>query len=705
MTTTQAGAPAGTLPEVPAEAGWTLVRDRFDPVRERVTETLLAVADGRVGVTGAPLAAHPSARPTALVAGVYTADGPGSHLLPGPVALRLPYDLPDRPSVRRVLDLRAGVLHEQETTTAGPVSAVRFACLARPGTVVLRAACPDGTATPVLTAPADVADVEHGTQDGATWLRVRGGTGGVVAAVRAQSSATPDGVLVDAVASYVGDPDDLPSPDLAVAEVDAAQAVGVDDLLAEQRRTWAARWDDADVAVEGDPELQLATRLALFHLVGSVADRDEAAVGARGITGHGYSGHVFWDADTFVLPFFAATHPASARAMLEYRVRRLPAALRTARELGRDGARFPWESAHSGRDVTPTSAYDRTGRLVEIRTGQQEEHVVAQVAWAASHYLDWTGDTAFAHGPGLRLLVETARWWASRAERDGDGTAHLRHVIGPDEYHEGVDDDAFTNVMARWNLRRAADAVDDPRSPRAGVLPDEVARWREVADALVDGYDPATGRHEQFAGFSQLEPLVIAEVAPRRPIAADVLMGWERLQGAQVLKQADVLMLHHLLPDEVPPGSFAADLAYYEPRTAHGSSLSPGVHAALLARAGELDAALDALEITRSIDLADLTGSTAAGFHLATAGGLWQALVLGFAGTRPCGDRLSVDPHVPASWGALDVRLRFRGARVRLRCTADDVDVRADRPVPLLLRGAPALATADGLRPDPEEPA
>ena len=176
-------------------------------------------------------------------------------------------------------------------------------------------------------------------------------------------------------------------------------------------------------------------------------------------------------------------------------------------------------------------------------------------------------------------------------------------MIGPDEYHELVDDNAYTNVMARWNLRRAFAETTD-----AIVEPAERRSWLDLADALVDGYHPDSGLYEQFAGFFALEPLVISEIAPRRPIAADLLLSPERVHQAQVVKQADVLMLHHLVPDEVVGGSLAANLAFYEPRTAHSSSLSPGVHAALLARAGRLEEARAALALTSRIDLDDESG-------------------------------------------------------------------------------------------------
>jgi len=353
--------------------------------------------------------------------------------------------------------------------------------------------------------------------------------------------------------------------------------------------------------------------------------------------------------------------------MLEYRVRRLPAARAAARAIGRAGARFAWESAATGSDVTPTSARLATGELVRIRTGELEEHIVGDIAWAASCYLAWTGDEAFAAGPGRDLFLETARYWASRVRFDADGRAHIYGVVGPDEYHEPVDDNAFTNVLARWNLRQAAalDEVDD----------EERARWLTISDALVDGYERASGIYEQFAGFFELEPLVIEELAPRRPIAADLLLGAARTAGAQVLKQADVLMLHHLLPDEVAAGSLVPNLDFYEPRTAHGSSLSPAIHASLLARAGRYRPALDALQIAARLDLDDLTGSSAGGLHLATMGGLWQALAFGFGGIRPRGETLLVDPRLPTEWNALEFALRFRGRQLRLRIDRSGVTV------------------------------
>lgn len=619
----------GEVPDVDADPAWTLTVEGVDAQYERAHESLLTLADGRLGTRGAPLYGDPATEPGVFAAGVYAGAGPETELARCPNWAALPARLPAEPVLRRRLDLRTGLLRQD-----GPASSLQFSSLARPGTVVLRVQASAGM-------------LPRGGR------RTLPGPG-----ISAALSGTRHGNGLQRLGAY------RETEEAALAALAEAEQAGFERLLVEQREAWSSRWADADVVIEGDAKLQLGVRVALFHLIGSVGDRDEAAVGARGLSGEGYRGHVFWDSDVFVLPFLAATHPAAARAMLEYRIRRLPAARQAALELGRAGARFPWESAQDGVDVTPTHAHLPTGEIARIRTGELEEHIVADVAWAAACYLDWTGDEAFAAGPGRDLFLETARYWASRVRVDAAGRAHLYGVIGPDEYHEPVDDNAFTNVMARWNLRRGALLNEDE---------EEQATWLRLADALVDGYDPMSGIYEQFAGFAQLEPLIIADVAPRRPIAADLLLGRERTTTAQVLKQADVLMLHHLVPDEVAPGSLLPNLDFYEPRTAHGSSLSPAIHAALHARAGRFRDALAALRIAAGIDLDDLTGSTATGVHLATMGGLWQALVFGFAGVRARNGILAVDPHLPPDWGAIELRLRFRGHPLGLRVDREGV--------------------------------
>jgi trehalose/maltose hydrolase-like predicted phosphorylase len=480
--------------------------------------------------------------------------------------------------------------------------------------------------------------------------------------------------IVDRLAAWADAPGTA-SHDEAYQHLADVEAFGFDALLSEHREAWAHRWADAEVVIEGDGDDQLAARFAVFHLLGAAADTGEAAVGARGLTGGAYAGHVFWDAEVFVLPALAAIRPAAARAMLEYRIRRLPAARAAARAQGLQGARFPWESDGDGSDVTPRHVRGRQGELIEIATGPHEEHIVADVAWAASCYATWTGDTSFLAGPGRDLIVDTARYWASRIEQGPDGSGHLRATMGPDEYHGVVNDNACTNVMARWNLLEGADLLT-----AEGADGDEPGRWRELADGLFDGWSAERGIYEQFAGYFELEPLLISQIAPP-PVAVDMLLGAERVAKSQLIKQADVLMLHHLVPEQVRAGSLQPCLAYYEPRTAHGSSLSPAIYASLLARAGEPERALELFRVAARLDLGDLTGTTSDGLHLAAMGGLWQALAQGFLGLRAIGSTLRVDRCLPEEWTTLGLRLRFLGNPVGVRAEHERVTVSCDTPL------------------------
>jgi trehalose/maltose hydrolase-like predicted phosphorylase len=669
----------GDLPIVAEDPRWRLTIAGIDPLLERAHESLLTLADGRLGTRGSVIIEHSSGAPAVLMSGVYARRGAETHLLEAPRWNAITLERGAPVQVHRVLDLRTGMLHQQIASADGRLEALLLSSLVRPATAVVRVRDRSlGMRVARPLEPPPRAACEQAETDGGVWMRVRADPGSIVAAADDHVRGPSSGRVLDRIAGYEaaahGDADQR----VALERVRCARQVGFDRLLCEHRRAWASRWEDADVMIEGDPELQCAVRVALFHLLASASEDGEAAVGARGLSGNAYRGHVFWDSDVYVLPFLAATRPAAARAMLEYRVRRLPAAMRAAHAQGRAGARFPWESAHSGQDVTPEQVRDRRGVLVPVLTGEREEHIVADVAWAAACYVDWTGDEAFAAGPGRELIVQTARWWASRIEQDDDGGGHIRGVIGPDEYHAPVDDNAFTNVMARWNLRRAAEASAN------AVGETERRRWLDLADTIVDGYDPTTGIYEQFVGFHGLEPLVIADVAAQRPVAADALLGHERTRRAQVIKQADVLMLHYLLPDEVAPGSLGPNLEFYEPRTAHGSTLSPGVYAALLARAGQLEEAVETLRLTARIDVDDVGHMTAGGLHIAAMGSVWRALAFGFAGLRPVGDALALDPVIPSAWQTLELRVRFRSSRVRIQIHPGAIHASADPPLQAL---------------------
>jgi kojibiose phosphorylase len=482
--------------------------------------------------------------------------------------------------------------------------------------------------------------------------------------------------------------DDPDPAALAVARLSEATAAGLPAALRQSAAAWAERWATADVEVTGDEELQRRVRFASYHLIGCANPEDpRAAPGARSLTGERYKGHVFWDNELFVLPFLVYTHPPSARAVLGYRHHTLPAARRNARARGWRGAAYAWESADTGEDVTPAYYFTARGERKDTRTGEEEHHLNADIGFAVWQYWQATGDERHLLEEGAQLLVELARFWASRAERDADGRWHVRVVIGPDEYHEGVDDNAYTNQLAAWLLHRTAELV----AWLAGRHPDrfaslaaalgldgaEPAGWRAVADGLVDGVDPETGLIEQHRGFHQLQPVDLAAFEPRST-TMDVLLGWDALERLKLIKQADVVLLLTLLGDRYPGAVQETNFRYYEPLTVHDSSLSPPVHALLAARLGDLETAKRYLAEASTLDLDFEQGVTAAGgVHIATLGGIWQALVLGFAGMTVAGGEPHFTPRVPASWGSLRFRVRWRGRLLEVTATGDTATVTA----------------------------
>lgn len=672
----------GHVPELDDDPAWVLDVPPDDRRSAHCLESVLSLSDGVIGLRGSAEPPRLREAPSLLAAGVFVDTGSSQHLLEGPWPLRPPATT-TRPSRRR-LDLRTGVLL-QESTGAEQLRSLRFVAAGGGGVVALRAegAGARPTGEEGLGQPATT-PVTTGSQDGTAWARSSGEGGGVVAASRETSRQGPGWRTLERLVAYATDARRPPALDDAEQLLERATRTGFDRLLREHRAAWAHRWDRANVWLPDDPSSELALRFTLFHLWSLVTDAGELAVGARGLSGPGYAGHVFWDADVFVLPALLTLDPRAARAMLQYRLNRLPSARAAARSRGMAGARFPWESARDGEDVTP-----RAGRIngswVPILTGQLEEHIVADVAWAACRYASWSGDDDFLAGDGRPLVLETARYWASRLELDADGSAHLRNVIGPDEYHEGVDDNVFTNVLARWNLRRGARLTGDAA---------ERQRMLALADALVVPYDAARQVHEQFSGYDGLEPLLVADLGQRTPVAADLVFGQARISASQVVKQPDVLMAHHLLPDELPAGSLHGDLDHYLPRTAHGSSLSPAITASLLARAGRPDEGLQQLDLGLRLDLDDLTGVTGAGLHVATLGGVWQALVGGFAGLRVDRSCLVVDPQLPARWPSLRLRLQCLGRQLDVALQHDEAQVRTDGPLRVrAATGHPVLVT------------
>ena len=469
---------------------------------------------------------------------------------------------------------------------------------------------------------------------------------------------------------------DAPQPaELVLERLNGGIATGLPALLKASARAWALRWGSADIHIDGDDVIQQQTRFALYHLIGCANPEDErASPGARSLTGERYKGHVFWDTEIFVLPFFVFTHPPTARALLMYRYHTLPAAREKAQALGYKGALYAWESTDTGVDVTPPFVFNAAGERLEILTGLQEHHISADIGYAIWQYWKTTNDQEFFIQAGAEMLFEIARFWASRVFQGEDGHFHIRNVIGPDEYHETVNDNAYTNCMARWVLRRGIEAagwlrVHHPEQFTAlvdtvGLDEGEIVVWSRVAEKLVDNCERTTGIIEQYRGYFDLQPADLRKHDPRRQ-TMDVILGWQPLSKTQIIKQADVVMLLVLLGDHYPRHVWEANYRFYEPRTSHDSSLSASFHALMAARLGDLNDAERFFHIAANIDLDFEQGVTAAGgVHIAALGGMWQALVFGFGGVIVSDQGLRFEPHVPHHWGTVRIPLQWRGEQL-----------------------------------------
>jgi alpha,alpha-trehalose phosphorylase len=476
--------------------------------------------------------------------------------------------------------------------------------------------------------------------------------------------------------------------------LDRAWAEGVETIFARQRSWLDAFWERSDVRIEGHPDLQQATRWCLFQLAQAAARADGLGVPAKGVTGSGYSGHYFWDTEIYVLPFLAYTTPLWARNALRMRYLMLPAARKRAHQLNEAGALFPWRTIN-GEEA---SAY--------YAAGTAQYHINADVAFALAKYIRATGDVDFLDSEGVDIAVDTARLWAtlgfwrsSDGVHDGEGdTFHIHGVTGPDEYTTVVNDNLFTNVMARFNLRFAARTVREMEEAdhdaylrmveRMNLDPSEPEMWDRAAEAMHIPHSEALGIHPQDSVFLEREIWDLEHTpADQRPL----LLHFHPLviYRYQVLKQADVVLALFLQGNHFTPEEKLADFEYYDPLTTGDSTLSAVVQAILAAEVGYQDLALEYFRESIFVDLGDLHHNAADGVHVASAGGVWTALVSGFGGMRDHYGDLSFDPRLPAAWPSLSYAMQWHGTRLNITLTADSMTVEAGEgdPVDFAVRG------------------
>ncbi|MEM9136737.1 MAG: beta-phosphoglucomutase, partial [Cyanobacteria bacterium P01_F01_bin.42] len=485
-----------------------------------------------------------------------------------------------------------------------------------------------------------------------------------------------------------------------------------DTLKTAHQRKWKSVWHHSDVVIDGDQSSQLAVRFNLYQLLicGPPSDQ-RVSIAAKTLSGFGYRGHVFWDTEIFIVPFFNFTQPHIARNLLTYRYLTLEGARRKAKHYGYRGAMYAWESAISGDEVTPrwvalTQPYAQD---VRIWCRDLEVHISADIAYAIWHYWQSSGDDAWVRDFGAEIILDTAIFWMSRVEFDAITQRYeIRNVIGADEYHEHVANNVFTNRLVQWHLEKAI-LIDGwlrenyPEKSRAlraqlNITERTLADWQEVIRHIVIYYDAETHLIEQFEGFFKLEDINLQSYEPRTQ-SMQTILGIEGANAHQVLKQPDVLMLLYLMREsqEFPygPEALRANWDYYLPRTdvTYGSSLGPAIHAIL---ASDLDETEDAYHHFRQaafVDLEDLRGNAAQGIHGASAGGVWQSTVFGFGGIKFTPSGPVAEPHLPKEWMRLSFKINWRG---QWHCF--DIRQAADADAPVVnhrvdKKSAPPLAT------------
>ena len=486
-----------------------------------------------------------------------------------------------------------------------------------------------------------------------------------------------------------------------------ADRKGYEALAEESRRAWAGFWEDADIRVASDNAFdQLQLRFALYHLnIMAKKDDPRVGIGAKGLTGEGYKGHSFWDTEIFILPYFILTQPEAARSLVTYRYQGLYGARKKAAENGFEGAMYPWEAAWiDDGEVTPLwgGADIVTGKPIPILTGMIEQHITADVAFGVQLYHAVTGDEAFMDDCGYEILIDTARFWASRFTWDEARNAYvILDVIGPDEYKEHVDNNAYTNYMAVHNMQLALSAMDalekrgDAVYRRLNEQFDFAACREKIRRVMAKAYLPkpdADGIVPQFDGYFDLKAIDLTPYKNAKQVGT-IYQDYnnEQIGTFQVHKQADTLVLMLLMDDLFPQDVKVKNYYFYEARTLHDSSLSKSTHCVLAADLGEMETAYRFFRGCGSIDLGPNMGTSDMGVHTASMGGIWQCAVYGFGGVRVVADTLQIHPRLPAAWHSLCLPLTWRGQRLRLTVTAEGAVLEnlGDQPVDAVLAGHP----------------
>lgn len=475
-------------------------------------------------------------------------------------------------------------------------------------------------------------------------------------------------------------------------ELEAAADTGYEALLTESEARWKEIWRDAEVSIEGDEKMEQALCYSLYQLISSAPfHTDETAIPARGLSGQVYKGAMFWDTELFMLPFFTASLPETAKNLVRYRIRTLAGAKRKAASLGYTGAYYAWESQDTGDEACTKYSFTDvfTGRPLRTYFGDKQIHISADVAYGIWKYYEATGDQELLINGGLETFTECIRFlYDFSVFRGRKNRFELHDVTGPDEYHERNNNDAYTNMLTKemaevlfrlWEEMEQDYPAWTQKLKEKLFVPGEYGKMREFAALLYVREPDEQGLIEQFDGYFDLEDLQIGRLLERKLKDTEYLGGANGIASStQIIKQADVVLATTLLKERYSGQVRERNWKYYEPRTEHGSSLSACIYALGAIDCGDRDRAYDYLEKTAYIDIKGsyklyVGGLYIGGVHTAAGGGAWMVAVQGFAGVSVEKAGISVDPHLPDRWKSVTLTAHWRGQRVVLKVEQDAV--------------------------------
>lgn len=477
-----------------------------------------------------------------------------------------------------------------------------------------------------------------------------------------------------------------------VALLKSVVTKGFSHVLTEHIKSWADRWQVSDIQLGRKGEQQRALRFNIYHLLILANPNDkQASIGARTLSAEGYKGHVFWDTELFMLPFFIYTDPAAARSLLLYRYNRLDPARDIAARRGYEGVQFPWESADKGVEATPNFTIDLDGRVVRTIIGE-EEHIVSDVAYGVWHYYFITGDTKFMWHYGLEMLLETARFWVSRAKYNPRTELYdINGVMGCDEFHANTNNNAFTNGLARFTIYAALDCLNEFERlnqrrvsdliKRIHLKKNAIQKWKKVAERIKKPPKRKDRIIEEFDGFFTLKHFPL----PKRekyylPGLPEKHVSVKDLCKTQYVKQGDTLILLYLLSHEFDMETKKANYYFYDDRTLHKSSLSPSTYAIMGAEVGDLKKAYNYFLACLYTDIHNLYNNTSGGIHGASLGATWQVAVNGFGGMRIGFGKISFDPAIPKEIGNIRFTIKLRGKDVKIKATNRSISFLYEAP-------------------------